>query len=44
MNKTICLILAAICFAIGSFPKVSSDLNWTNAGLAFITLSLIVPG
>ena len=44
MNRIICLILAFICFGIGAFPKISSDFNWTNAGLAFGTLSLIVPG
>jgi len=44
MNRIICLILAAVCFGIGTFSKLSSDFNWTNAGLAFVTLSLIVPG
>lgn len=39
----VCLILAVICFAIGSFTKLSNEFNWTNAGLAFVTLSLIVP-
>ncbi len=44
MNR-IALIAAAVCFAIGSLSKVApSDVNWTNAGLAFLTLSLIVPG
>lgn len=44
MNKIICLVLAFICFGIGSFQKLAgSEINWTNAGLAFATLSLIVP-
>jgi hypothetical protein len=44
MNKIICLVLAFACFAIGSFNKLAgSDFNWTNAGLAFATLSFIVP-
>ena len=43
MNKTIVLILAVICFAIGSFSKVApGSINWTNAGLAFVTLSLLI--
>jgi hypothetical protein len=43
MYKTLALILAVICFAIGAFNKVApSDINWTNAGLAFVTLSLIL--
>ena len=48
MYKTAALIAAAICFAIGAFNKLapSDDLlsksNWTNAGLCFITLSLLV--
>jgi hypothetical protein len=42
MNE-IALIAAAVCFAIGAFSKLApSDINWTNAGLAFVTLSLIV--
>ena len=37
------LILAVICFTIGAFTKAApSDINWTNAGLAFVTLSLIL--
>lgn len=36
------LVLAAITFGIGAINKLaSSDFNWTNAGLCFITLSLI---
>ena len=39
------LILAAIAFGVGSFSKVApSDINWTNAGLTFVALSLVVPG
>jgi hypothetical protein len=41
MNR-ICLILACICFTIGAFQKIP-EINWMNAGLAFITLSLILP-
>jgi len=42
MNQ-ICLIIACACFAIGAFTKLASnDINWTNAGLAFVTLSLIL--
>lgn len=45
MNK-ICLILAAICFGIGTFQKLAAtinpDVHWQNAGLAFVTLSLIL--
>jgi len=42
MNQ-ICLILACACFAIGAFNKLApSDINWTNAGLAFITLAMIL--
>jgi membrane protein implicated in regulation of membrane protease activity len=40
MNKIV-LILALICFAMGAIqwhPKI----NWQNAGLAFVTLSLII--
>ena len=37
------LILAVVCFTIGAFTKAApSDINWTNAGLAFVTLSLII--
>ena len=37
------LVIAVICFAIGAFNKLApSDINWTNAGLAFVTLSLIL--
>lgn len=38
----ICYVLAFVCFVIGSFPPNTPPLNWTNAGLAFLTLSLIV--
>ena len=41
MNN-ICLILAAVCFAIGAIPTAPQILNWQNAGLFFITLSLIL--
>jgi len=43
MNQ-ICLIIAAVCFAIGALPPLSSlaNINWTNAGLAFVTLALIL--
>ena len=37
------LIGAGICFTIGAFNKLApSDINWTNAGLAFVTLALIL--
>lgn len=43
MRRLICLILAAICFGIGALAKVApSEINWTNAGLCFVTLSFIV--
>ena len=43
MWKTAALVAAAVCFAIGSFSKLApSDINWTNAGLCFFTISLIV--
>lgn len=44
MNR-ICLIIAFIMFAIGALPKIAAlvpDVNFQNAGLAFVTLSLIV--
>jgi len=43
MNR-ICLIIACICFAIGAIPQLSTiaNINWTNAGLAFVTLSIIL--
>lgn len=42
--KRLCLIAAAVCFAIGALAKIApSDINWTNAGLALLTLSLIAP-
>ena len=42
MNK-ICLILACVCFAIGAIQKLAgSEVNWTNGGLAFLTLALIL--
>lgn len=45
MYATFCLIAAVICFTIGAFNKLApSDINWTNAGLAFVTASLVVPG
>lgn len=41
--KLACIIGAVICFTIGSFQKLAgSDINWTNAGLACLSLSLIV--
>lgn len=40
MNQ-IFLIIAAVCFAIGAVPESSSRANWTNAGLCFVTISLI---
>jgi len=43
MYKAAALVAAAVCFAIGSFNKLApSDINWTNAGLCFITISLLV--
>jgi len=43
MYKTAALVAAAICFAIGAFNKLApSDFNWTNAGLCFVTISLLV--
>jgi hypothetical protein len=43
MNQ-ICLILACACFTIGAFPKLAAlaEINWQNAGLAFVTLSLVI--
>jgi len=44
MNR-ICLILAVVCFAIGALPRVAAlipDINFQNAGLAFLTLSLVI--
>lgn len=43
MNR-ICLILALMCFTIGAIPKLAAlaEINWQNAGLAFVTLSLLV--
>jgi len=42
MNR-ICLVLGCACFAIGSFTKFApAEINWMNAGLAFVTLSLIL--
>jgi hypothetical protein len=43
MNK-IALILACICFTIGAIPQLASigNINWQNARLAFVTLSLII--
>ena len=42
MWKQAALIAAAVCFAIGSFSKVApGEINWTNAGLCFVALSLI---
>ena len=44
MNR-ICLIIAVILFAIGALPRVAAlvpDVNFQNAGLAFVTLSLII--
>lgn len=43
MYKTIALILAVICFGIGALSKAApGDINWTNAGLCFVTISLLV--
>lgn len=43
MYATIALILAVICFGIGALSKVApGDINWTNAGLCFVTLSLLL--
>ena len=43
MNR-ICLIIAAICFFVGAVPQLAAllNINWTNAGLGFITLALIL--
>lgn len=43
MNR-ICLILATICFFIGAIPQLASiaNINWTNAGLGFVTLSMVI--
>jgi len=42
----ICLVLAVLCFSIGTFQKlaatISPDINWQNAGLAFVTLALVI--
>lgn len=40
MNQ-IFLIIAAVCFAVGAIPETKSGVNWTNAGLCFVTISLI---
>jgi hypothetical protein len=40
-RKTICLIVAAICFALAAFNV--PHLNWTAAGFFFVTLSFIIP-
>lgn len=42
MNQ-ICLILAAVCFGLGALKTIPDYLNWQNAGLFFLTLSLILP-
>ena len=40
------LVLGVVCFTIGAFNKLAAaigpNINWTNAGLAFVTLSLII--
>jgi hypothetical protein len=44
MNR-ICLIIAVILFAIGALPRIAGlvpDVNFQNAGLAFVTLALVV--
>jgi len=45
MNR-ICLIFAVVCFTIGTFTKlaavISPDINWQDAGLAFVALSLVI--
>jgi len=42
----VCLILAVICFAIGTFNKlaatISPDITWQNAGFAFLTLAWVL--
>jgi len=40
----ILFILALICFAIGTIPAAAGmlNINWTNAGLAFLTLTLLL--
>ena len=44
MNPSqICLIIAVVCFAIGTFPRLTgSEIHWQNAGLGFVTLSLVL--
>jgi hypothetical protein len=39
--NTICLLVAAACFFIGAIG-FDARINWTNAGLCFVTLSLLV--
>jgi len=43
MNQ-LCLILAAICFFVGAVPQLASiaNINWTNAGLGFVVLAMIL--
>lgn len=39
------LIFAVICFSIGALESLlfpGSKVNWQNAGLAFVTLSLVI--
>ncbi len=41
--NTICLVIAAVLFAVGAFPEqAGSKINWQNAGLAFVTLAFIL--
>jgi len=43
MWKTAALLAAAVCFAVGSFSKFApGEINWTNAGLCFWAISLLV--
>lgn len=39
-GKTICLILAAVCFGLGAAGV--PHLNWISAGLMFVVLSWLV--
>jgi len=41
MFAFICLVLAFFCFVLGAF-NVPVRINFTNLGLAFLTLSFIV--
>lgn len=39
--KAICLIVAVVCFALASL-RIKAAVDFTNAGFAFVTASLVV--